>query len=585
MKQTTFFKLFVSYLLITIALTGLILIFSFRTIKDHYINALANNLKNIGNTFAWEITPLLEWKKFQELDSLVKVIGDKLDMRLTVINPDGTVIADSKTNPKLMENHSNRPEIIQALNYQTGRSIRYSQTLKEAMLYVAVPIIKEKAVLGVLRASLELKAINVLLNSLRTKILRIALVIVILSILVGIILSQSFAQPIKELVNAARQVASGDFGVKVFFKKPDELKELADSFNYMTEQIKNSFNELARQKDELNTIITSIPEGFVVIDEKGRIRLSNEGFKKIVHDDSVNGKFYWEIVREPNFSEKLKQVKDEKTNLTVELEFNDRVFLTSFAFLPAKDEVVVILHDITEFRKLERIKRDFVLSASHELKTPLTAIKGYLETLGEKLFKEGRRTRKVLDEANQYFAIIKRHTERLINIVEDLLLLAKLEEKATEPNFEPIDLKSIIENVKTILEPRFKEKKIAFKITIEDNLPFIQGDAFKLEQMFFNLVDNALKFTEKGEVEIKARRLNRDIKIEVKDTGIGIAKEHLPRIFERFYVVDKSHSRKLGSTGLGLAIVKHIVLLHQGKIDVESTLGKGTRFIIILPIS
>lgn len=584
MKQTTFFKLFLGYLLITIALAGLILIFSFRTIKDHYINALANNLKNISNTFAWEITPLLERKKFQELDFWVKVIGDKLDMRLTVINPDGTVIADSKTDPKLMENHSNRPEIVQALNLQTGKSIRYSQTLKEAMLYVAVPIIKEKAVLGVFRTSLELKAINVLFNSLRTKILRIALVIVILSILVGIILSQSFAQPIKELVNAARRVASGDFGVKVFLKKSDELKELGDSFNYMTEQIKNSFNELARQKDELNTIITSIPEGFVVIDKKGRIRLSNEGFKKIVRDGSVNGKFYWEVVREPNFGAKLKQIKEEKTNLTVELEFNDRVFLTSFAFLPAKDDVVVILHDITEFRKLERIKRDFVLSASHELRTPLTAIKGYLETLEGKLFKEGRRPSKFLDEANQYFAIIKRHTERLINIVQDLLLLAKLEEKAIESNFEPIDLKSIIKNVKTIFEPRFKEKKIAFKITIEDNLPFIQGDAFKLEQMFFNLVDNALKFTEKGEVAINARRLNQDIKIEVKDTGIGIAKEHLARIFERFYVVDKSHSRKLGGTGLGLAIVKHIVLLHQGKIDVESTLGKGTRFIITLPI-
>uniref|UniRef100_A0A7C6AA54 histidine kinase n=1 Tax=candidate division WOR-3 bacterium TaxID=2052148 RepID=A0A7C6AA54_UNCW3 len=575
MKRTIFFKLFAGYLLITITLATSILIFSFRTIKDHYISSLVLNLKNIGNTFGWEITSLLEQGKWQQVDSLAKTIGEQLALRITVINPDGTVIADSKTNPKTMENHQNRPEVIQALSHRTGKSIRYSQTLKEEMLYVAVPIVKEKAILGVFRTSLALKTINVLLNNLRTKILRITLVITILSILLGLILSQSLTQPIKELVKAARRVASGDFGIKVFLRKQDELAELADSFNYMTEQIKNSFTELAQQKDELNAIIASIQEGLVVIDEKGRIRLSNDGFKKIVQNNQVANKFYWEVFREPNFSNQFKKVKDEKLPLTAELEFNDRVFLTSFAFIPSKNEVVAILHDITEFRKLEKIKRDFVLSASHELRTPLTVIKGYVETLQTKISKKNQ----------QYLNVIMRHTERLINIVSDLLNLSELEEKVNKPEFELVNIKNLVENIKTLFASRFKEKNLALKLNIEEKLPLISGDSFKLEQMLINLVDNAIKYTEKGEVEITAQRLNQSIRITIKDTGIGIAQEHLSRIFERFYVVDKSHSRRMGGTGLGLSIVKHIVLLHNGEIEVESTPGVGTKFIITLPLS
>lgn len=575
MKRTIFSKLFGGYLLITIALAALILILSFQTIKSHYINFLTNNLKNVGNTFSWEITPLLEQKKYQKIDSLTKTIGDKLDIRITVIVPDGTVIADSKADPKTMENHRNRPEIIQAFNRQTGKAIRLSATLKEPMLYVAVPIIKAQQTLGVFRTSLELKTINILLNDIRMKILQIALIITILSLLGGLILTRSFSKPIGLLADAARRVAAGDFSVRVFLRKQDELKELADCFNQMTAQIKNSFTELSQQKDELNTIIASVQEGFVVLDSKGKIRLSNAGFNKIVQNNLVEGKFYWEVLRQPNFGEWLKRVKDEKTNLIEELELNGRVFLTSLAYLATKEEIVAILHDITEFRKLEKIKRDFVVSASHELRTPLTAIKGYLETLEPKISKKNR----------QYLDVIKRHTERLINIVQDLLNLSELEEKEFKPDFEAVNIQNLIENIKILFEPRFKEKNLALKMDIEENLPWISGDSFKLEQMLINLIDNAIKYTEKGEVKITARRLNQDIRIEVKDTGIGIAKEHLSRIFERFYMVNKSHSRKLGGTGLGLSIVKHIVLLHNGKIDVESTPGFGTKFIVTLPLS
>ncbi|RLE05479.1 MAG: PAS domain-containing sensor histidine kinase, partial [Candidatus Aminicenantes bacterium] len=262
----------------------------------------------------------------------------------------------------------------------------------------------------------------------------------------------------------------------------------------------------------------------------------------------------------------------EKKNLLEEIELNKKIFLCSFVFIPSKEELIIVFHDITEFKRLEKIKRDFVVNVSHELRTPLTAIKGYVETLEEEV--EG--------EAKRYLEIIKKHTERLINIVQDLLLLSELEEKGLSEAREDVDLKDMVEDVFKIFKQKAEEKNLKLSL-VSENKPVVRGDPFKLEQMFINLIDNAIKYTEKGEVLVSLKRADKGVVVEVKDTGVGIPAEHLDRIFERFYVVDKSHSRKLGGTGLGLSIVKHIVLLHNGKIDVESKLGKGAKFTIVLP--
>ena len=259
--------------------------------------------------------------------------------------------------------------------------------------------------------------------------------------------------------------------------------------------------------------------------------------------------------------------------MSEELELNDRIYLCSATFLEAREETIVIFHDITERKNVEKMKRDFVVNVSHELRTPLTAIKGYVETLEEEVDKKGRR----------YVEVIKRNTERLIAIVQDLLLLSELEEKESL-EIEKVNIKEIVENVIRISEHKLKEKKLDFRVNIENDIPPLRADFFKLEQMFVNLIDNAIKYTEKGEISVSAKHDQEKIIIEIKDTGIGIPKEHLNRIFERFYVVDKSRSRKLGGTGLGLSIVKHIVILHKGKIDVESTAGAGTKFTVTLPL-
>ena len=557
-------------------LSALILVFSFNTIRNHYIETFANDLKNLGTSLLLQTTPLFEEKRFEELDGLVKRLGKDINTRITIIDAEGFVVADSEENPKLMENHKLRPEILQVLKGKVGTSLRFSSTVKEEMLYVALPIERNENIFGVVRVSLFLKDINRLLGSLKINIIYSALIIALISLLCALIFTRSLSKPIRELTRASRKVASGDFDVRVFLKNRDELKELADSFNYMTEQIRTLFSQLSRQKEQLNSIISSIQEGLLVCDKHGKIILSNESFKKFIQCSDIEGKFYWEAVREPQFSELVKKVRDEKRNYVFEeLLMYEKVFLCSTTFLSSREETVVILYDITEMKNVEKIKKDFVVNVSHELRTPLTAIKGFVETLEEGIDEKNRR----------YVGIIRRHTDRLINIVKDLLLLSQLEEKGTTLELEEVDLEKLIERILKIFEPRMREKDLKQELTLEDDLPLIKADPFKLEQAFINLIDNAINYTERGIIALSLKYRDHQVVIEVQDTGIGISDEHIPRIFERFYVADKSRSKMLGGTGLGLSIVKHIVLLHNGAIDVKSTPGEGTTFSITLPIN
>jgi two-component system phosphate regulon sensor histidine kinase PhoR len=333
------------------------------------------------------------------------------------------------------------------------------------------------------------------------------------------------------------------------------------------------FGSLSRRNEELDTIVSSIQEILLVLDKDGRIKLTNESFKKALDNEDVQDKFYWEVMRCPDFSELIKKVMEERKNHIQEIEFRDKNYLCSVTFLSSKEEMVAILYDITELKNLERMKKEFVANISHELRTPLTAIKGFVETLEEE-----EEIKNV-----QYLEIIKRHTDRLMNIVNDLLVLSELEQTGSALVIENVNLVSLAENILKVFEQGAKERGIQLKLVAGEDLKTVQADPFKLEQMFINLLDNAIKYTEKGEVSITLTQIDSKSVIEIQDSGIGIPGSHLPRIFERFYVVDKSRSKKLGGTGLGLSIVKHIVLLHGGTIDVESSLGIGTKFTIVLP--
>lgn len=566
--------MFGGYLFIICILSVLIIPLSFKAVKVHHIETLTNSLRNLSSTLQLKISPLLADGRFDKLDLLVKSLGNQIQTRITVIDSTGLVLADSEEYPELLGNHRKRPEIMEALKGEIGTTLRFSTTVKEEMLYVAIPLERDGNITHILRMSLFLKEINSLLHTLKRNIFVITMVIVTFSLLIALFFSRNLSKPIRTLNSASRKVAHGDFDVRVILHNKDEFKELADSFNYMTNQIKTLFSRLSHQKEELKSIITSIKEGLCVLDRKGKILICNKSFERIVQNDSAKGRFYWEVLREITFGELIRKTRKEKANLESEVTLNEKVYLCSATFCN-KDELVATLHEITKIKNLEKTKKDFAVNVSHELRTPLTAIKGFVETMEEDI-----------EEKNKYYLdVIKRNTNRVISIVDDLLLLSKLEEKNGPLEIGEVNLKDLVENVLKIFGQRLKEKNIHLRYTFDEGLPLLFADPFKLEQVFINLIDNAIKYTEKGEIQISLRQQGNAVTIQIRDTGIGIPKEHLPRIFERFYVVDQSRSRKLGGTGLGLSIVKHIVLLHKGRIEVKNIPGDGTKFIISLPLT
>ena len=573
MRNSLFSKVFGGYLVIICILLLLIPLISFKLIRTYYVNTLTENLKNIAITTSPQVISFLENRRFQELDSFLKNLTGKINARITVIDKEGTVLADTEKDPATMESHKIRPEVIDALSSGVGKSMRFSVTLEEEMLYVALPIEQDSKVLGVVRMSIPLKQINSLLRDLQLRIIIGIALITLLSIGIAFLLSRGLSKPVSALVQAAKSFAKGEFRTRVYLQAGGELKELETSFNEMASTMEGLFGKLSRRNEELDTIVSSIQEILLVLDKDGRIKLTNESFKKALGNEDVQDKFYWEVMRCPDFSELIKKVMEERKHLTQEIEFMDKNYLCSVTFLTSKEEMVAVLYDITELKNLEQMKKDFVANMSHELRTPLTAIKGFVETLEEE------------EEIKNvhYLEIIKRHTDRLMNIVNDLLVLSELEQTDSALVIENVNLANLAENILKVFEQGAEEKGIHLKLVAGKDLKTIQADPFKLEQMFINLLDNAIKYTEKGEVSITLTQIDSKSVIEIEDSGIGIQSSHLPRIFERFYVVDKSRSKKLGGTGLGLSIVKHIVLLHGGTIDVESTQGVGTKFTIVLP--
>lgn len=574
MKKSIFAKVFSGYLLITVMLSGTILFFSFEKIRDYHLSALTEELKGQGFALRPAIVPMLEKGQDNGLNALVKNLDGQIHARITIIDSGGKVIADSKEDPRVMENHGNRPEVIEAMKSDFGKSLRFSTTVGEKMLYVAVPVNANGRRIGIIRTSFFVKDINSFLDKLQLTIISITLVTSAVSLVFALLFSRSILKPIITLKSAANRIASGDFNATVSISNKDEFKELGGSFNYMTERIRSLFEEISRQKTELNAIIASLQEGLAVIGKDEKIAAANDAFKKITGQNEIDGRFYWEIIRETSCANLIKKAFKEKKNTSCEIDVGSGTCLFSVNYVAVNEEIVVVLHDITEIKRLEKIKKDFAANVSHEMRTPLSAIKGYAETLYDSLDGKNR----------HYVEIIQRSTERLINIVSDLLLLSEMEEKGFSISLEKVSFRELFESVVSIFSQRIATKGLSLDVKINDDVPEISADRFKLEQLFINLIDNAVKYTEKGNITINVSKNGGNVRLDVSDSGIGISREDIERIFERFYVVDKSRSRQTGGTGLGLSIVKHIVLLHNGAINVTSTPAAGTTFTITLPI-
>ncbi len=568
-----FNKIFGIYLAVIIPLTGIILFIIFDIVHDHYITTITQDLKMLNYSVKDQLSSYIIANDNEGLQKKVTQINKKIQARITVIDLEGTVLADSDEDPAAMENHAARIEIAKAMSGRFGSSTRYSTTVNKKMLYVALPFYQFKDIKVVVRVSLYVDYIDELYSELRNRILLFTTIIILISIVILYFFSRNITGPIKELVLASQKFAGGDFNSKVFINNTDELKELANSFNNMTEKIRDLFENQSMQQEELKRIISSMQEGLIVLDKDNKIVLHNKSFRKTVNANDINDRFYWEVLRDSNVQKLVDRVRKKRSRKTAEIKLDNIYYLCSANYIQSKDEIVLILFDVSERKQLEEMKRDFIVNASHELRTPLTAIHGFVETMENE--SQG--------SSDKYLEIIKRHTSRLIAIVEDMLTISKMEDDRIQIQISEINFKALIEDVLTIFSVRLKEKKLKISYNISKGLEQFNGDFVKIEQLFINLIDNAIKYTQSGNIKINVDDDDENLIIQVNDTGIGIPQQDLERIFERFYTVDKSRSRKNGGTGLGLAIVKHIVNLHKGQIEVKSSESKGTTFTVKLP--
>lgn len=572
-RQKKFFiKVLGSYVAVILVLSALLLVFTFRNIRTHYIDTLTEELQHLNYSLEAQLIPYLESGNIAQLDREIKALSRRIDTRLTVVDPDGVVLGDSDNDPGEMENHGYRAEIKTAYRGKMGRYIRFSKTMQETMLYVATPLYSDSEIIAVLRSSLFLSQVETLLRELRLRIFNITLIVILVVLIAILIYSNRMLRPITNLTDAAHMIAAGDFDTRVILKPKDDFHSLAEAFNLMTRKLRDSFSEISQQKEQLEAVLASVRAGLFVINKQGRIALYNEAFTALTQAQGIQGKYHWEVVRDPGLLNLINDIRESGETATREVSIDSKEYLCSASLIPATEDLVMIFHDITEVKRLQQLKKDFVVNISHELRTPLTAIKGFVETLQEDFIPENRR----------YLDIIGRHTERLINIVNDLLVLAEIEDRA-QLQLEEIEPTQIRDRLSKLFAEHLKEKGLTLEWEIESQLKTFRADPFKLEQVFINLLDNAIKYTETGKIVVRCRRAERGIQIEVEDTGIGILEDQQSRIFERFYTVDKSRSRRLGGTGLGLSITRHIVLLHRGEIEVQSQVGKGTTFRIRLP--
>jgi two-component system phosphate regulon sensor histidine kinase PhoR len=526
-----------------------------------------------------------------DLDALCKSLGQASQTRITVIRSDGTVLGDTLENPSEMVNHAtlDRTEVLAALAGQVGMRSRWSDTERLHLVYVAVPLwSSEKKVAGVLRLSVELTQVEEAVAQVNRRIGLGMLVVVLLTSLLALYLSWRFSRPLTEIREGVKRFAAGDFSHKLRPGGHDEIADLAQALNTMAAHLGERIDTVTRLQRELSAVLSSMTEGVLAVDDDDRIISVNDAASEILNipEADVRGRSLFEVVRHPDLQKFVARLRSSHGVSEGEIVVTGgkgqrQLQLHGGPLRDARDQVIgvlVVFKDVTRLRHLETVRRDFVANVSHELRTPITAIQGSVETLRESAINDP-------ESAGRFLEIIGRQSERMIAIIDDLLALSRIELDAENQRIEVTSAKvaSIVRAAISNCQGKANERTIALEVSCPEDL-VAQLNPQLIEQAISNLLDNAIKYSNPGSrVTVEVGRHDGDLAIRVRDQGCGIPSEHLPRIFERFYCVDKARSRKLGGTGLGLSIVKHIVQAHGGSATVESAVGAGCTFTLHLP--
>jgi len=559
-------------------------IFSYVRIKNTLIDETYSDIEESLDGYIY----MLENDSGSDLEQSSIDFGIYTGARITVIDAEtGEVLGDSYNEIETMDNHLYREEVSSAIRTGEGSSLRYSKTEKVDFVYYAKPLLFNNRHL-VIRASTPLYSVKETYNSITSSMIIAILLSAVIAFLISYRYNRKVIQPIENITEFARSIAKGDFGKSVYISSYEEVTKLSKALNKLSKSLKKSFDRVSTKNAQLEAILQSLSQGILVCDIEGKVQYTNDMFLNILKTDTplVNKNIYHNVFDENIYAilEELKSVKEDKLITKSNVHFSDDTFRNySGCFIKDKHEVkkgiLLVVEDVTNIQKLERMRSVFVSNVTHELKTPITCITGYAQTLLNGALEDK-------ENAARFINIINDESERLNLLIDDILTLSGLENTKTHVFEGRVDLTKTAQDVIELIKQKYPDKKdVKFNLEYDKNESFVMpGDSNKLKQVLINLVDNSAKHTESGSVTIGLKKSDGSLNLSVADTGIGIEKVHHSRIFERFYRVDKHRSRDTGGTGLGLSIVKHIVLLHNGKISIDSEPGKGTRIDITFPI-
>jgi len=580
MRRSFAFNIFLFLLFICTASILAVFVSNARSIKKIYYSEKKHSLLQLAEVAAAALrfSPDLHVEEFAVF----------FDGRITVISPEGEILFENMHDSERMDNHLDRPEFISAAAGSPAVHIRYSRTLRTDMMYAAAPVYDHNTgtLHSVLRISKPVKAINQIVYKLYQKLFFFSSIIILFVGLGSFLLSRKLIKPLSKIAAAAENFGKGQIEpVEEDLNYPDEFRTLFKNFQDMQLKISSLIRETTAEKEEISSIINAVTDGIMAVHKNGKILFINEHAKKNLSFYTAKSLVYYECIRNADINDFItNSIRSEKEG-TAEITSGNRTFFFSANWLSTRQSSVILVRDITERAALDENKRQFIANISHELKTPLTAISGFSDSakniVHEKLSPMTAESDKKL---LRYIEIIQRNTHRMILLTKDLISLASLDSLFGGLALDRIPLGGCIQNAIDACGVQISAKGLALNIQFGE-LPIIYADAFRLEQVFINLIANAVNYTEQGAITITAgQSAPGKVFITVRDTGIGIPGEALQHIFSRFYVVDKSRSRERGGTGLGLSIVRQIVALHKGTVSVQSELGKGSAFTVELPL-
>ena len=580
-------QIFFSHLVVGLLALAAYTVYAASTVDAFYRAHANEDLKARARLMEDIARKAIEAGPGEECRALCTSLAERANARVTLILPSGEVIADSAEDPARMDNHSDRPEVVEAHSGKDGSSTRFSITRKRQMMYVAVPLWRGDQVMGVLRASLPLARVEEALWSDYANLLFAAGLIALATIIASLLLSRHIARPLEEMMQGVQSFRKGDFSHAIPPASSEELGALGDAMNQMAQELNGRITEISSQRNQQEAILSSMVEGVLVIDTEERILRMNKSAARMLGLDAPPGPatLLEGAVTNPGVRDFMREALAEpqpiETEFVLQGDGESTIQAHGTTLCDGQGNrlgAMAVLNDVTRLRRLEQVRQDFVANVSHELRTPITAIKGFIETLLDGAAENPQ-------DARRFLEIALRQADRLMAILHDLLVLSRTEAGASAGGIprERVLLREIVEAATALCIPKAEQKGVHLDWDCPEHI-YAEVSAPLIEQAVANLIDNAIKYSESGTwVRVKVFHADPEVVIRVSDEGMGIESAHLPRLFERFYRVDKARSRQLGGTGLGLAIVKHIAQVHGGQVLVESVPGQGSTFSICLP--